>query len=45
MKRYTFIMKDNRRINVIARTFRAACEAWEQFGLNPRNIVLMEIHD
>lgn len=42
MKHYCFIMEDNTRYSVIARSFRAACEAWEKFGADPKKIKLME---
>jgi hypothetical protein len=45
MKRYTFTMEDGSIQHVVARTFKDACLAWDQFGLDPRKIESMIIHD
>jgi hypothetical protein len=45
MKRYKFILDDNSVYDVIARTFRDACKAFEQFGIPGNKIKLMECYE
>jgi hypothetical protein len=45
MKRYKFILDDNSVYDVIARTFRDACIAFEQFGIPGKQIKLMECYE
>ena len=42
MRKFKFIMDSGEIIHVIARSFKDACAAWEQFGLDPRDILAME---
>ena len=42
MKKFKFIMDSGEVIHVIARSFKEACIIWENFGLDPRDILVME---
>ena len=42
MKKFKFIMEDGEVLDIIAPDFRAACQAFDKFGKDPRNIVAVE---
>jgi hypothetical protein len=42
MRKFKFIMDNQEVFHVVARDFRAACLAWEQFGKDPRDIWAIE---
>lgn len=42
MKRFKFIMEDERVIDIVARDFRAACAIFDQLNEDPRLIVAVE---